>query len=322
MFSVVMPVFNKRPYVVSAVESVLAQSWADFELIVVDDGSSDGSREAVAGIDDPRLQLLVQENQGVAAARNHGIRIAGREWVAFIDADDAWSEEHLDELRRIVQALPDSGLIATNYRSGSEFRPEPSTGHASIARIDYFLQASRRIGIVFTSASAARRDALDAIGGFPPVGSGEDLLCWAALALRYPVGYSTRPTAFYRLGTGGIMDQGDRLEPPAEMPRSLADLSPSVAYLLEQLGSAECARQRDGVNCYIASRIEAAIRAEYAVAAFARGKRWAALGNDYAQYFGQRTRALLKAPNWLLRLAWLTRRFARRRLLSLKRARS
>lgn len=306
-----MPIFNKREHVVAAIESVLKQSWGDFELNLIDDGSTDGSYEAAADIADPRVTLVRQQNAGVAAARNHGIRISRREWVAFIDADDLWFKSHLDELRQVIESLPQSGLVATDYMTGRMPAEEVRSAQASARALDYFAEAASRIGIVWTSAAAARRDALEAVGGFPAVGSGEDLVCWAALALRYPVGYSEGVTAFYRQGTGGIMDQSERREVETGLPRSIADVSPSVRYLLERTSEIE-APQRDGVDRYIASRLESAIRGEIAVGAFARAKQWAALGREYAAHFQRSTRFLLKLPDWLLRNGRVARQRLRR----------
>jgi hypothetical protein len=89
--SVIMPVFNMERYVEAAVASVLAQSYEDFELIIVDDGATDRSVEICKGFDDARVRILHQRNRGLAAARNAGIRESRGEYIAFIDADDLWA---------------------------------------------------------------------------------------------------------------------------------------------------------------------------------------------------------------------------------------
>src|SRR5687767_11003972 len=89
-FSVVVPLYNKRSFIRRAVVSVLSQSFTDFELIVVDDGSTDGSFEEIRDIADPRLRLIHQRNQGEGLARNTGMAAARGVWIAFLDADDMW----------------------------------------------------------------------------------------------------------------------------------------------------------------------------------------------------------------------------------------
>ncbi len=114
-FSVVIPLYNKRPYVRRAVDSVLGQSFENFELIVVDDGSTDGGAETLADVVDARFRLVHQENAGEGAARNRGISEARAVWIALLDADDCWLPEHLFETALIIRAFPDSGLVATGF---------------------------------------------------------------------------------------------------------------------------------------------------------------------------------------------------------------
>src|SRR5919112_584138 len=109
MFTIVTPVFNKREMLREAVLSAVGQSYREFELILIDDGSTDGSLESVADIDDPRLRILRQANGGASAARNAGLAAARHPWVAFLDADDWWLPGHLAELDRIRSHHPDAG---------------------------------------------------------------------------------------------------------------------------------------------------------------------------------------------------------------------
>ena len=103
--SVVIPAYNRVDSIRVAVESVLRQSWTDFELLVVDDGSTDGTREAVRAIPDPRLRLIeTPRNMGASAARNLGIEEARGDWVAFQDSDDEWLPLKLEKQMARLQA--------------------------------------------------------------------------------------------------------------------------------------------------------------------------------------------------------------------------
>ena len=92
MISVVIPLYNKEKYIKRAIESVLNQTFQKFEIIVVNDGSTDKSAEIVQNIKDPRIRLINQKNAGVSAARNRGIQEAKYEYIAFLDADDFWEK--------------------------------------------------------------------------------------------------------------------------------------------------------------------------------------------------------------------------------------
>lgn len=111
--SVVMPVHNAAPYVREAVDSMLGQTFGDFELIVVDDGSTDGSAEIVKAITDPRIRLIAQSNQGIAAALNNGVAAARGEFIARMDADDVSMPERLAKQVAHLDAHPEVGLLGT-----------------------------------------------------------------------------------------------------------------------------------------------------------------------------------------------------------------
>lgn len=114
--SVVIPLFNKAPFVQRALQSVTAQTFGDFEIIVVDDGSTDGGAQIVEGFDDPRIRIIRQENAGPGAARNRGLDEAQGEFVAFLDADDEWMPEYLSEsLRLLDENGPSAAAVVSNY---------------------------------------------------------------------------------------------------------------------------------------------------------------------------------------------------------------
>ena len=231
MFSVVIPLYNKRDFIVRTVESVLRQSYADFELIIVDDGSTDGSVEQLARICDPRLRLIRQANTGKGAARNRGMRDSRRGWIAFLDADDYWFPDHLGELTRMLGQYPGAGLLSTSFWEGEDSSARAPTAAGRIRRIEYFTEAARNIKVVWSSATAIRRSLASELGGFGPWRTGEDLEYWARAALRAPVIKSDRVTAYYFRNPESEMAQVDREERLRPEPRSLWELWPSVAYL-------------------------------------------------------------------------------------------
>ncbi len=203
--SIVMPLFNKATQVLDTVASVATQTVDDWELVVVDDGSTDGGPALVRALGDARIRVVSQANAGVSSARNRGIDLANAKLITFLDADDLWLPEFLATVLSLQTDFPAAGWFATGY----EIRPVQGASYKSRLRgpainfsrgilLDYFNVAIVSDPPVCSSAIAVRRDAIKAIGGFPVgVGSGEDLLTWARLAVRFPLAYEARPLAVF-----------------------------------------------------------------------------------------------------------------------------
>ena len=102
MISVVIPLYNKERYIERAVYSVLSQTFQQFEIVIVNDGSTDGSVSVIERMNNPLIRLIHQKNGGVSAARNRGIEEARFEYIAFLDADDEWKENHLEVIAGLV----------------------------------------------------------------------------------------------------------------------------------------------------------------------------------------------------------------------------
>lgn len=205
MISVIIPLYNKERQIRATLESVLRQSYTDFEIVVVDDGSTDGSAAAVESVHDARMRLIRQENGGVSAARNRGIQEARGEYVAFLDADDLWEPDFLKTLHQLSVLYPDCSVYACNYdfvspdgtHRSTIIRRLPFTGEHGVLN-NYFEVASCSHPPLWTSALMVRKEAMQAIGGFPVgIKSGEDLLTWARLACSYKIAYTRRVTAHY-----------------------------------------------------------------------------------------------------------------------------
>lgn len=202
--SVVMPLYNKVNDVGRAIQSVLKQSFTDFELIVVDDGSTDDGAEVVSSFADARISLIKQKNGGVSAARNRGIAEVRAEQIAFIDADDVWFPDFLSSVMRLRQNYPTCDIFATSYMI---FKGEKY----SIPRVNllptyfkegvlenYFKVAAHSDPPLWTSAVSVTKKAIISVGGFPVgVTSGEDLVTWAKLASRFQIAYLLEPKAVY-----------------------------------------------------------------------------------------------------------------------------
>lgn len=117
MFSVVIPLYNKENQIKKTLESVLNQTFKDFEVVIVNDGSKDRSVEVVESFKDDRIRIITQENAGVSAARNRGIQEANNEWIAFLDADDLWKVDKLEIFAEVITKYPDVPWVLSGYVS-------------------------------------------------------------------------------------------------------------------------------------------------------------------------------------------------------------
>ncbi len=120
-FSVIMPTFNRRPFLETAVDSVLEQTFSDLELIVIDDGSTDGTKELISKYSDKRIIYMHQKNRGVANARNKGISLSRGSFIAFLDSDDRWKPEKLKMTADYIKKFSDINIFHTEevwYRNG------------------------------------------------------------------------------------------------------------------------------------------------------------------------------------------------------------
>lgn len=213
MITVVIPLYNKAPSISQTLDSIAAQTYTNYEVVVVDDGSTDGSAEIVENYPcstlNAKLKLIRQSNAGVSATRNRGIAEAQGEYIAFLDADDEWKPDYLATQMSLVEKYPQCDVFATNY----EFRDEKGRVTPTIIRklpfegedgelTNYFEVASHSHPPLWTSAVMVRKSAVQSVGGFPVgIKSGEDLLTWARLAARYRIAYNRDSKAIFNIGT-------------------------------------------------------------------------------------------------------------------------
>lgn len=222
-FSVIMPLYNKAPYVRKAVESVVEQTYGDWELIVVDDCSTDGSATVVEKIVDPRIRIVrLGVNGGVGAARNRAVAESTAAHICFLDADDWWEPTFLEEMAGLVERHPGAGIYGTGYyivKNGRKrVAPIGVDEGFTEGEINYCQVYARTLCMPLTSISVCMpRRVFDEAGGFPTdVKLGEDFLLWLRIALTHKTVLLNRPLANYNQDVAVTFRGTHHLHPPEQ----------------------------------------------------------------------------------------------------------
>lgn len=235
LFSVVIPLYNKKDYVLRALDSVFAQSNKHYEVIVIDDGSRDGGGDLVEQQFGTRVKLIRQENQGVSVARNTGIQAASNPFVAFLDADDYWHPAYLEAVAKVISENPDVGIVGCHYDS-SQLAAGPKFSYFKLE--NYFKEAVRNTWF-FTSATCVRTAFFSERPGFDPkLKFGEDIDVWLRASLHFGDGmYILDTLVFYSREDQGAATQ--KVYPLEEtlIPKLLDD-----NYYASALGSSTCSQ--------------------------------------------------------------------------------
>ena len=197
--SVVIPLYNKEKHIQDTLKSVLAQTFEDFEVIVVNDGSTDNSLAEAEKIEDKRIKIFSIANQGVSHARNHGVEIANSEFIAFLDSDDVWKPNHLEDLNHLLQEFPNCGMYATAYELvfgkkhiSSQYYKIPRQNEWNGIVADFF--ESSTINCIASSSSVMiPKKVFKNLGGFcTDYNSGEDIDMWIRIAVKYQIAFTTK----------------------------------------------------------------------------------------------------------------------------------
>ena len=256
MISIVIPLYNKEKFIAETIDSVVKQTFIEFELIIVNDGSTDASEGVVKEISDPRIKLISIVNSGVSIARNKGIEQAQFDWVAFLDADDWWAPTFLEEVARAIATFPNESIFASGRnrvfnniidRYEHEYLPKEGTTRL----VNYYKTITKYLPLINSSNVVIKKALFKNRGYFKPgQKQHEDHDLWLRLCVNNPVVVINNPLSFYRKtetnsGSSGSYDAKDFLmyltsisevydelsEENKKYLRSYADRFIALAYL-------------------------------------------------------------------------------------------
>lgn len=200
-FSVIIPVYNKEKFIENTIKSVLKQSFSDFELILVNDGSTDESVTKIESFSDSRITYYTKENGGASSARNFGLEKAKANYITFLDADDYWYPDFLQEMASSIEEFPNHKIFSAAIEVESDkvvFPSQYSIKKSSEREIvDYFV-ASMKTTIICTSCAVFEKSVFEKVGHFDTeIKSGQDTDMWIRMGLEFPIVFSWKILARY-----------------------------------------------------------------------------------------------------------------------------
>jgi glycosyltransferase involved in cell wall biosynthesis len=217
--SIILPAYNSKRFILQTVNSVLAQDWRDFELLVIDDGSTDGTANIVQGLDE-RIKVIRQENKGIAGARNVGIDAATGDFIALLDHDDLWHPEKLSAQLKCFALHPKAGCVYSTFiRWVDETPPIFPVEHLDPANIDpefsgWIYHKLLITNSVFLSSAMFRREVMREIGYFDPaLPPADDWDFNIRVSRKYSFSQLRQTTALYRVHNG----QTSRIVSPIDL---------------------------------------------------------------------------------------------------------
>ena len=208
-FSIIIPLYNKADYIRKAICSISNQTYQEFEIIVVNDGSTDDSLKNLKSIiydlqfPEEKIKIIDQRNQGVSIARNNAVKIAKNDFIAFLDADDWWEPDYLEEMNGLIEEYPKAGIYGSSYYKVKNNKIIPAkigveSGFRS-GLINYCQVYAKTIyQPLWTGATIIKKSIFESENGFKPnLKLGEDFDLWVRVATKYEVAFINKPLAYY-----------------------------------------------------------------------------------------------------------------------------
>lgn len=209
LFSIVIPLYNKEKDILHTLNSLSLQTFTNYEVIIVDDGSTDQSLEIVQNLNDPRITVYSKPNEGVAPTRNFGVNKSNGEYVVFLDADDYWYPFHLEDINELIKSFPQGNWFATAYEKKFNKKlittlnsPIMNKGENWKGIVSNYFENCFADCLAWTSAVCFKKSFFKELGGFDTsitMGAGEDTDLWLRAALHSPLVFSNKISATHNL---------------------------------------------------------------------------------------------------------------------------
>lgn len=205
-FSVVIPLYNMEKFIKRTIKSVLNQTYREFEILVINDGSTDKSIEKISDIKNSRLKIFTKSNGGVSEARNYGIKKAKYDYIAFLDADDEWEPEFLENINLMINNYSNAGAYATGYKFKYSNNTEKIPKNIKkikpnfLGYISDYFKYSYEIPLISASSVVIKKSVFKSIGMFDSeLNRGEDKKMWSTIAVNYKVCFNSKILAIYNI---------------------------------------------------------------------------------------------------------------------------
>jgi len=200
-FSVIIPLYNKEKFIEATLKSVLIQSFTDFEILIINDGSTDKSAEKIIEFKDSRIRYFSKENGGASSARNYGLEKTQTNYITFIDADDYWYPNFLEEMHHNIHRFPEQKVFSAAIEIETSKKVIPavySIKKTNNFKIVNYFTASLKESVVWTSCAVFEKSVFEKIGVFDTnLKSGQDTDLWIRIGLVYPILFNWKILARY-----------------------------------------------------------------------------------------------------------------------------
>lgn len=214
-FSIIIPLYNKEKYIQNTLKSVLNQTFQDFEIIIVNDGSTDQSVALVNEINDARIQLIHQENQGVSVARNIGMENAHANYICYLDADDFWYPHFLQTFNDLIEKYSDYEVFSAAFEVETKWNTFASLYSIDVSKTDLvvnFFDASKKECVIWTSCAVFKKSVFEHVGNFDTtIKIAQDTDLWIRIGMHYPIVFTWNILAIYKHDAESLSKKTDDL---------------------------------------------------------------------------------------------------------------